>query len=213
MLRTGRAREGALIRGSLNWSRGDEHAASIDYLAAMHEPDNARLTLTYTRGSGQDREQVRQSIMLCYTVPNFGGKRWWMICPYRNHLVGKLYFPPGGDRFASREAWRLGYHCQRVEKRQRPFEKLFRLQRKLGCYEGWEAGLQRPKGMRHKTFERHLERYWDLDEECAVEMMGMLGRLSPRGSKGLLPTSTGRSSGVVEWLRLTKAVVRRSETG
>ena len=180
MLRTGRAREGALIRGTLDWSRGDEHVASIGYVGAMHEPDNERLTLTYTRGSGDGREQVRQSLVLCYTVPNFGGKRWWMICPFRNHLVGKLYFPPGGDCFGSREACGLGYHCHRVEKRDRAFEKLFRLQRKLGCEQGINAFPKRPKGMRHQTFEQHLERYRELDAECAGEMMLLMGRLALR---------------------------------
>jgi len=177
MLRTGRAREGAWLSGSLSWNRGGEPSGSIGYQAIMHEPGKERLELTYTRGSGDDREQVRQTVRLCHTVPNYGGKRWWMICPFRHIRVGKLYLPPGGDRFASRQAWRLGYQCQRDAARDQPFERLFRLQRKLGCYQGWEAGLQRPKGMWHRTFERHMERYWELDAECAAEMMAMMGRL------------------------------------
>ncbi|OWQ95360.1 hypothetical protein [Sphingopyxis witflariensis] len=177
MLRTGRAKEGAHQRGALNWTCGGEPSGSIRYDAIMHEPGGERLELSYARGSGEDREQVRQTIRLCHTRPNYGGKRWWMICPYRHIRVGKLYLPPGGDRFASRHAWRLGYQCQRDSARDRPFERLSRLQKKLGCDPGWEAGLYRPKGMWNRTFERHLERYWELDEQCALEMMAVMGRL------------------------------------
>ena len=94
--------------------------------------------MIYTRGSGDDAEHVRQTVNLCYTVPNFGGKRWWMICPFRSIRVGKLYLPPGGDKFASRNAWRLGYQSQRDAPCDKAFERLFRLQKKLGGEQGWE---------------------------------------------------------------------------
>ena len=93
-----------------------------------------------------------------------------MICPYRNIRVGTLYLPAGGDRFASRKAWRLGYRCQRLSPRDRACEKVFRLQRKLGSEQGLEAGLQRPKGMWSRTFARHEERYWELEDECSYTM-------------------------------------------
>lgn len=101
-----------------------------------------------------------------------------MICPYHNTRVGKLYLPPGGDRFASRQAWRLGYQCQRDAARDRSFERLFRLQKKLGGEQGVGNWPQRPKGMWQRTFARHMERYWELDEQCAAEMMAMMARLS-----------------------------------
>ena len=76
-----------------------------------------------------------------------------------------------GIAFASRQAWRLGYQSQRHASRDRPFEALSRLQKKLGCNEGWEQPIQRPKGMWRRTFRRHEERYWELDAECAAQMM------------------------------------------
>ncbi len=92
----------------------------------MNEPGDERLELSYTRGNGVDREEVSQTVRLCHTVAHYGGKRWRMICPYRHIRVGKLYLPPGGDRFASRQAWRLGYHIQRVAGHDRAGERLFR---------------------------------------------------------------------------------------
>lgn len=180
MFRTGCARDGAWLSGNLSWNRGGEPSGSIGYQAIMHQPGEERLELFYSRGSGDDREQVRQTVRLCHTVPHYGGKRWWMICPYHGIRIGKLYLPPGGDRFASRQAWRLGYQCQRVAAQDRPFERLFRLQKKLGCDQGWEMGLTRPKGMWQRTFNQHMKRYWELDAECAVKMMVRVGRLGRR---------------------------------
>jgi hypothetical protein len=67
--------------------------------------------------------------------------------------------------------------------RDKVFERLFRLQKKLGSYQGWEAGLNRPKGMWQKTYERHLEEYWRLDGECAVEMASFALALGARLKK------------------------------
>ena len=104
-----------------------------------------------------------------------------MHCPAKGHRVGKLYMPAGGDQFASRKAWRLGYSSQRATERDRPFDALFRLQRRLGCAEGWEMPIKRPKGMWHRTFARLEERYWRLDELCAVQMMALTARLRRYG--------------------------------
>lgn len=180
MIRTGWARPGQLVRGTLSWNCGGEPAGSIGYEADMREPYDSELRLSYTRGSGPEREHVKQNVRLVFTEPHYGGRRWWMVCPYRGNRCGKLYLPNGGDRFAGRKAWRLGYRSQRVAPRDRAFEKLFRLQKKLGSPQGWEAGLLRPKGMWNRTFERHFEEYLHLDEQCAVEMMMVMRRLGAR---------------------------------
>lgn len=177
MLRKGLAREGQDIRGTLRWQCGGSPSGSISYRADLSQSDSARLELTYTRGSGDDAENVRQTVSLCHTAPHYGGKRWWMICPSSGHRVGKLYLPPGGDRFASRKVWRVGYQSQRDAARDKPFSRLNRLQAKLGCEEGWGSYPRRPKGMWQRTFDRHLAEYWDLDDECSLVMMDMIGRL------------------------------------
>ena len=97
-----------------------------------------------------------------------GRRRWGIVCPSRHVRVGKLYKPNGGDCFAERRGWRLGYNSQRIEHSQRPFDKLSSLQRKLSQEQGWDAGLERPKGTWHRTFQRQLHRYDELDEQCAL---------------------------------------------
>ncbi len=100
MIRTGRAHPGSLCWGTLSWNCGGEPAGSISYEADMRDPYNSELRLSYTRGSEPDREHVKQTVRPTFTKPNYGGRRWWMICPYRHIRVGKLYLPAGGDRFA-----------------------------------------------------------------------------------------------------------------
>lgn len=177
----GWVRDGDAGHGSLHWSRNGERFASIGHSFDMREPESAWLKLSYTWApAGGEARRVEQHIQLTYTVPHYGGRRWWMLCPFTGRRVAKLHLPPGGGKFGSREAWRLGYRSQRIAHRDRPFEKLFRLQCKLASHEGFEAGLIRPKGMWRRTYERHWERYLDLEEICAAEMMGVLGRLRLR---------------------------------
>lgn len=178
MFRQGWARDGASGTGTLTWSSRGEPFATTGYRYDMTDPDNACLTLIYTRTPRDGlSKHVEQQIRLTSTRPTYGGRRWWMICHYSGRRVGKLHIPPSGDRFASRQSWRLAYSSQRSAHRDRPFDKLFRLQRKLGSEEGWEAPLRRPKGMWRRTYERHLEYYWQLDDRCGVEMAGVLARL------------------------------------
>lgn len=180
MIRNRRAVPGQWISGSLSWSCGGESAGSVSYVARMEDPYNSELQLTYWRGSGDEREYVEQRVRLVFTEPNFGGRRWWMVCPFKHIRVGKLYLPNGGDRFASRKAWRLAYQSQRVGHRDRAFEKLFRLQRKLGCDQGYDSYIWRPKGMWQRTFDRHVERFEELEAECSAEMAMLVLRLGGR---------------------------------
>jgi hypothetical protein len=178
MIRTGRAKPGQHISGTRTWTRGGEPAGSVSYDANMSDLDDAWLELTYWHGSGDARERVVQRVRLAYTLPHYGGRRWWMICPYAHVRCGKLYLPGNGDRFASRKAWRVGYRSQRIALHDRAFEKLFRLQKKLDGSQGWDMGLaRRPKGMWHRTYERFWAEYDRLDEQCSVEMALMMRRL------------------------------------
>lgn len=171
MIRTGHAKPGKLVSGSLSWTCGGQPAGWINYEADMANIDDAHLVLNYVHKSNDSVKRVQQDIRLLRSTPNYGGQRWWMICPCNGGRCGKLYLPSTGDRFASRNAWQLGYYSQRISARDRPFEKLFRLQKKLGGSQGWQAGLERrPKGMWHQTYTRHWEEYLRLDGICTLEM-------------------------------------------
>jgi len=182
MLRTRKAVPDALVRGSLLWTYRGEQNAGINYRSDMRDLDDAWLELhfnTIDRSTGEKRD-CTQRVPLSFTVPHFGGRRWWMHCPLNGSRVGKLYCPQGGDIFASRTAWRLGYRSQRVSDRYKPFERLFALQKRLGCKEAWLEPIERPKGMWRRTFDRHLKQYQELDRLCNIQTMIVSGDHHPR---------------------------------
>ena len=37
--------------------------------------------------------------------------------------------------------------------------------------------------MWQRTYERHLDRYWELDDECSSEMLFMMGRFGVFGDR------------------------------
>ena len=56
---------------------------------------------------------MHYTVTLVSTVPHYGGRRWWFICPIKKTRVAKLYLPPGATRFGSRKAHDLTYtSCQ-----------------------------------------------------------------------------------------------------
>nr|WP_137678354.1 hypothetical protein [Parerythrobacter lutipelagi] len=179
MVREGLAQPGGVRAGRLHWTCNGRPAGNISYTCNMSAPHSATLELLFmvTRHATGEKTEYVQTVRLSYTVPHFGGKRWWMHCPVSGERVGKLYCPEGGDIFASRKVWQLGYESQRIAKRDRPFEALFRLQKRLGCIHGWEQPIRRPKGMWRKTYERLEKRYWELDEECGAQMHAVMQRI------------------------------------
>lgn len=170
LLKQGKALESGYQTGTINWSRGGRATGCIGYKLCFCEAGRERLELSYTLGEGVHAENVEQTIDLTFTEPNFGGKRWWMICPYTNQRVAMLFLPPNGDRFASRKAWDLGYRSQRVPPDERAFEALFRLQERLGCESGWGRPIRRPKGMWLRTYENIERQYRELDRICEQAM-------------------------------------------
>ena len=70
-------------------------------------------------------------VRLVITKPNYGGQRWWFICPLVRRgggpprRVAKLYLPSGGKYFGSREGYGLTYtSCQESGKSRGLFRRL-----------------------------------------------------------------------------------------
>ena len=109
----------ALAHGTLQWSRGGRVMSSIGYLIASRAGlPLVRLIYTTTRPSGEKIDSNYQ-VLAVPTVPHFGGRRWWWVCPLSKHgqpcgrRVGKLYLPSGGPAFGCRQCYELTYEgCQ-----------------------------------------------------------------------------------------------------
>jgi hypothetical protein len=104
------------------------------------------------------RERCGAEAMIIYSVravataQPFGGVRWWFICPATNRCVTKLWLPLGGSRFASRQAYRLGYGVQRESRLDRRAARIYRT---LAGPTQWRDGIPpKPRYMRWPTYSR-----------------------------------------------------------
>jgi hypothetical protein len=121
-------------------------------------------------------------VYLTSTRCNFGGVRWWWLCPSTGRQVAKLYLPPGGTIFAARKAYRLPYRIQRESKIDRTHSRQARLFKKLSAnYDYYEGYIpERPKGMHETTYIRlvaQLEGAIQAHEQVfAIGAMRILGK-------------------------------------
>ena len=174
LMRLGPIRDGYSASGELKWSIDGQLIASAHFRLELKNIENSRLIIdTVIRPEG-GRALRRQTITLTALPQHLGGLRWWMLCPLTGKRVRTLHLPIGGDRFASRMAWNLAYRVERLDRFDRPFEKLFRLQRRLGSAPGLEMGLKRPKGMWRRTYARHAARFESLDVACTEKIAALI---------------------------------------
>jgi hypothetical protein len=90
--------------------------------------------------------------------------RWWFICPRTGRRATKLHLPDGALTFASRQAYRLVYACQREPAHYRALRRAFKLRGKLGGTGGIESYIPKPKWMREATYDRKLEEIFAAEE-------------------------------------------------
>jgi hypothetical protein len=172
LMRLGPIRNGQAGDGELKWSIDGQPIASAQFRLELHGAKKPRLILHHV--IGPDGELRKQTIALTALPQHFGGLRWWMQCPLTGERVRTLHLPIGGDRFASRKAWNLAYRVERLDRFDRPFEKLFRAQRRLGQPQGLGKGIERPKGMWRRTYARHLDNFEVLDIRCAEKIAAFI---------------------------------------
>lgn len=115
-------REGIIVPESRRWgswvwtnSYTNKQTASIGYeVNTTGSPPWVRLYYTVTPWAG-DPVDYDYKIALVSTMPNYGGLRWWFVCPLVTggracmRRVGKLYMPPGGRYYGCRHCYRLTY--------------------------------------------------------------------------------------------------------
>jgi hypothetical protein len=175
IMRLGPIREGQAGSGEIKWSRDGEPVTSAQFRLDLRNAETARLILHYNVAEQNGSAKLlRQTIALTALPQHFGGHRWWLRCQVTGERVRTLYLPPGGERFASRKAWGLGYRVERLNRFDRPFEKLFRAQRRLGNAQGLGSELARPKGMWRRTYARHAEHFEALDIACTEKIATLI---------------------------------------
>ena len=122
--------------GTWMWSyAGREPHARIGYAADLSNPNGGTMRLTYTTNDAP----MDYVVQLVTTVPTYGGRRWWFLCPLARsdrsppRRVAKLHLPPGARYFGSRQAYHLTYESCRES------GKFASLHRRLAAELGMDA--------------------------------------------------------------------------
>jgi hypothetical protein len=123
-------------------------------------------------------ERISYLIPLSWSQPHYGGQRYWFCCPGTGKRAAKLFLPRGGHRFLSREAYQLGYACQRETRTDRLMRKAHRLHRGLGGKGDplEEDAPEKPKGMHWQTYERKLAAWTDAVDAADEAFATWIGR-------------------------------------
>jgi hypothetical protein len=111
LVKEGIIRQGCKTNGIITWSQTAGITSSIGY-ESYCEIDSGNIRLSYTlRHMAWADSDISYYIDLVTTKPNFGGVRWWFICPGERceKRVGKLYQPPGAQYFLCRTCQNLTY--------------------------------------------------------------------------------------------------------
>jgi hypothetical protein len=119
---------GAYRRGSLTCQCD---GSEFEYESELRQDGTGSLFLRCV-GPGQ---QFCHWVSLRSTVPHYGGRRWWFICPVKKIRIAKLYLPPGATQFASRKAHDLTYRSCRQSGWRKRSEKFWRrMAQRLGSH-------------------------------------------------------------------------------
>ena len=117
-------REGLLNSraGTLWWrdTATKERVASVSYSSDLR---GLAFTLTYSTTVDGCNHHVRETISLVTTGTNFGGIRYWWLCPGCFTRCGMLYLPYGRMYFRCRRCYNLTYQSSNES---RKFDGLFR---------------------------------------------------------------------------------------
>jgi hypothetical protein len=141
---------------------------------------NAFVELVHlTRDDREGDRIVRDRIRLVWTAPTYGGQRWWFVCPRTGRRTTKLFLPNGGWHFWSRQAYRLGYACQRDDRFSRLQRRAAKLNRQLGGdgWDSWDTPPTKPKWMRWRTYELKYERWARVVEKAEGEFAVRAARI------------------------------------
>lgn len=163
------ARHGLKVAGARfiwRWPRDGEPVASIG-ARVKGDAESAELLLEYKLNG----EPIAQRIRLLSSPCQFGGARWFGICPSTGRRVAHLYIGPSGA--LSRHAYRLAFDSSRECAVDR---SLRRRNKALAKLKSDDPQLPlKPKGMHWHTYERTVEAVYNEVETFDRLMLARFG--------------------------------------
>jgi hypothetical protein len=157
VLTRARLQSGQFAQGTFHF---DDGRFAITVFVDTSHPSCPFMELIHqTRDEREGDRVVSDRIRLLWTVPTYGGRRWWFQCPRTGRRTAKLFLPNGGQHFWSRSGYGLGYACQREGRFDRLQRRSAMLNRQLGGkgWANWDSPPPKPKWMRWRTYERKYE--------------------------------------------------------
>lgn len=159
----GALKEGFTTRGTLRWTRRGEPSGSMGYTVVM-EPDDRRLILAYSTNG-----EARTVTVQLEAVPmRFGGFRYYALCPRTLRRCQVL--PVVGGVVACRQAHRLTYASQSMDRLGRARERMDRCEKRL---------REKPRRGRNRVMltGRWIKAAEDFENRFASEAMRRFGHL------------------------------------
>ncbi len=166
----------------MNYGRSGEHLLTVVVKA---RPDQGYARLQHPSRASERAGHMDYILGLTWTVPRFGGRRWWFTCPISGRRCAVLYLPRGAHKFGSAKAYGLAYDVTRMEEHDRLWRRMEKIARCLGDkYPDPEIPPRKPKRMWAATYDRLLASWLEAEERreaiCDAKIAGLLARLDKR---------------------------------
>jgi hypothetical protein len=152
--------------GISNWSNTVTGAriATIGY--SVRESSGVPVVwLDYKKGD----EPLTYPVYLTSVCPNYGGRRWYFICPLAGcgRRVACLYLAPGARYFGCRQCCNLTYQSTREALSDRVDSRLYKVRRRMRAEGEVTGGILDPipprrRYMHLKTYGRLMREYYNL---------------------------------------------------
>lgn len=148
---------------SLVWSRGGIRESDISASISTAE---RRIVLAFNANGSP----VKQWINLEPTCPNYGGQRWWALCPRCGRRVAVLWYR---SQFVCRHCAGLSYESQRMGATATITTRIRALEAKIVVRDN--GRYSRPKGMHRRTFYGIVAKIERLDDALCLGAWKQLG--------------------------------------
>jgi hypothetical protein len=120
-------------------------------------------------------KSYRYPIQLTKTSCNYGGHRYWWLCPKCSKRVAVLYC---AGTYVCRHCIGCNYGSQLQQPIDRLFSRADAIRQRLGWQSGIAYGNQgRPKGMHSKTFDRLVNEHGRIVQRICGATMQMIDKI------------------------------------
>lgn len=167
----------------------------------ISDPADAFVKLVHhTRDGDAGTHIARDLVRLTWTEPTYGGRRWWFVCPRTGRRTPKLFLPNGGRHFWSRQAYDLGYACQREGRFSRLQRRAAMLNEQLGGlgWDSWYIPPEKPKWMRWHTYRRKYDQWERVVIEANAEFERCYERVLRREQPRELTPNTSELTSLLD---------------